>query len=47
MSRIEAAKKSKKQEMIEKTLMEAKNLVDAGISAEVVERFLSSKSKSS
>jgi len=45
-ARTEAAKKSKKQEMTEKTLMEAKNLVHAGISAEVVEQFLSSKSKS-
>jgi hypothetical protein len=46
-ARAEAAKKFKKQEMTEKTLMEAKNLVDAGISTEVVEQFLSSKFKSS
>jgi uncharacterized protein (DUF4415 family) len=46
IARSEATKKTKKQEMTEKTLMEAKNLVDAGISADVVEQFLSSKSKS-
>jgi hypothetical protein len=47
MARAEATKKTKKQELTEKTLIDAKNLVDAGISAEVVEQFLSSKSKSS
>jgi hypothetical protein len=44
-ARMEAAKKSKKQEITENTLMEAKNLMDAGISAKVVEQILSSKSK--
>ena len=44
-ARTAATKKTKKQEMTEKTLMEAKNLVDTGISVEVVEQFLSSKSK--
>jgi len=46
-ARMEVTKKSKQQQMTEKTLREAKNLVDAGISAEVVEQFLSSKSKAS
>jgi hypothetical protein len=46
MARAEATKKSKKQEMTEKTLIDAKNLIDAGISTDVVEQFLSSKSKS-
>ena len=45
-SRAEATKKAKKHETTEKVLMEAKNLLDAGISKEVVEEFLSSKSKS-
>ena len=45
-SRVEATKKAKKHEMTEKILMEAKNLLDAGVSKEVVEEFLTSKSKS-
>jgi hypothetical protein len=47
MAKAEAIKKTKKQEMSEKALLDAKNLIEAGISAEVVEQFLSSKSKSS
>ena len=31
--------------ILEKILMEAKNLMDAGVSKEVVEEFLASKSK--
>jgi hypothetical protein len=38
-------KKAKKHETTEKILMEAKNLLDAGVSKEVVEEFLASKSK--
>jgi hypothetical protein len=45
-SRVEATKKAKKHETTEKILMEAKNLLDAGISTEVVEEFLASTSKS-
>lgn len=41
----EAAKR--KSQPSEKVLAEAKSLIDAGISAEVIEQFLSSKSKSS
>ena len=44
-SRAEATKKAKKHETTEKILMEAKNLLDAGVSNEVVEEFLASKSK--
>jgi hypothetical protein len=44
---VDAAKTTKKQETTEKTFVEVRKLLDAGISAEVVERFLSSKSKSS
>jgi hypothetical protein len=45
-SHAEATKKAKKHETTEKILMEAKHLLDAGISKEVVEEFLASKSKS-
>lgn len=45
-NRAEATKKSKKHETTEKVLMEAKRLLDSGISKEVIEEFLSSKSKS-
>lgn len=45
-SRAEVTKKAKKHEMTEKILQEAKHLLDAGISTEVVEEFLASKSKS-
>jgi hypothetical protein len=45
-SRAEAIKKTKKHEMTEKILMEAKNLLDAGVSKEAIEEFLASKSKS-
>ena len=45
-SRTEAMKKAKKHDTTEKILMEAKNLLDAGVSKEVVEEFLASKSKS-
>lgn len=45
-SRAEIVKKGKKNEMTEKILMEAKHLLDSGISKDVVEEFLTSKSKS-
>jgi hypothetical protein len=43
-SRAEATKKAKKHETTEKILIEAKNLLDAGVSKEVLEEFLASKS---
>lgn len=45
-ARVEATKKAKKNETTEKVLKEAKVLIEAGLSAEAVEKFLDSKSKS-
>jgi hypothetical protein len=45
-NRTEATKKAKKHATSQKILMEAKSLLDAGISKEVVEEFLTLKSKS-
>jgi F0F1-type ATP synthase membrane subunit b/b' len=45
-SRAEATKKARKQEMTERILLEAKSLLDSGVSKEAVKEFLSSKSKS-
>ena len=45
-SHTEATKKAKMHETAKKILIEAKNLLDAGISKEAVEEFLLSKSKS-
>ena len=45
--RMEAIKKAKKNETTEQVLKEAKALIEAGLSADTVEKFLDSKSKSS
>ena len=46
-ARTEATKKAKKNETTEQVLKEAKALIEAGLNAETVEKFLDSKSKSS